>query len=207
MMTFGGFLLVLFSMALVVSSSAMYRPSRPQVPAGYSIVPLQWTGQLEADGPQLSFNGTLQSYKEIEAQIHALDPGFNWPSVSITQNGATVTQVQRSKSSIFCHVGGGGEINTDTIADGVQYLKSIGGQCQVPAGPRKCARVSCSYDAGIWLCNDNTWNIEPLCSYVATYVQDLLDKCQVTAKNGVEDVEGQEFDTNGYNVIVGYAEC
>jgi hypothetical protein len=81
-----------------------------------------------------------------------------------------------------------------------------------------CARISCSYGAAIWLCNDNTYPIWPSCRYLATYAEDILGTCADMylapgSKGwGLFDqrdlrVNGQEFDTDNYNVIVGVDAC
>lgn len=39
-------------------------------------------------------------------------------------------------------------------AEGIDYLRALNGYCSAPAGPSGCARVSCSHNCGIHLCND-----------------------------------------------------
>lgn len=45
------------------------------------------------------------------------------------------------------------EANLDPIYDGIKYLRKVKGQTNT-AGNKHCDRVSCSYSASIWLCND-----------------------------------------------------
>jgi hypothetical protein len=79
------------------------------------------------------------------------------------------------------------------ILDGIAYLQSLGfGNCGVPAGPRVCSRISCSYDSGIWLCNDNAWHIQPSCTYLASYAEDIVSRCASDCVNGIcANVNGQ----------------
>jgi hypothetical protein len=44
--------------------------------------------------------------------------------------------------------------NQLTILSGISYLRNVGIQCNTGPGPGNCVRVSCSYDAAIYLCND-----------------------------------------------------
>ncbi|KAF8864871.1 hypothetical protein BDZ45DRAFT_581397, partial [Acephala macrosclerotiorum] len=95
-----------------------------------------------------------------------------------------------------------------TIEDGIYYLQHVNALCNV--GKRSCVRISCSYDAGIYLCNDQNWyDITPSCVYIASYAQDLINSCPSRLWNGkrwYDAVCGQEFDTDNYNVIVHYAD-
>ncbi|KAH6666268.1 hypothetical protein B0J14DRAFT_705306 [Halenospora varia] len=72
-------------------------------------------------------------------------------------------------------------------------------------------RIACSGYAGIFLCNDNNYPIEPNCGYLASYAQDILNTCDqwrfVPHWGTVISACGQEFDTDNYNVIVRYQEC
>jgi hypothetical protein len=44
--------------------------------------------------------------------------------------------------------------NQLTILSGISYLRNVGVPCNTGPGPGNCVRVSCSYDAAIYLCND-----------------------------------------------------
>ena len=46
----------------------------------------------------------------------------------------------------------GGNAHVPAIQDGIGYLNSLNGGCWV--NPRSCARISCSYNSAIFLCND-----------------------------------------------------
>jgi hypothetical protein len=46
-----------------------------------------------------------------------------------------------------------GYAGVETIYEGIDYLNGIGAP-GVDPGPRVCARVSCSYNAAIFWCND-----------------------------------------------------
>jgi hypothetical protein len=91
----------------------------------------------------------------------------------------------------------------------IKYLKSLSGNCGVNA--RSCARISCSWTDAIWLCNDNDYYIQPSCKYLADYAGNIIGKCQNVQQRGCKScaiggynhyVNGQQFDTDHYNVIV-----
>ena len=112
-----------------------------------------------------------------------------------------------NQDKILCDVGGTGVVVTDPIDEGIKYLHGISGDCKVDAGPRVCSRVSCSYSAAIWLCNDTKEDLWIPCSKVGDYAQDIRDKCWFNASPGapvwLPVVRGQEFDTENWNVILG----
>lgn len=43
---------------------------------------------------------------------------------------------------------------TSHIKEGIDYLSKVSGKPRSAPGPGKCTRVSCSYLAAIWWCND-----------------------------------------------------
>lgn len=94
-------------------------------------------------------------------------------------------------------------------------MAGLKGKCGVNA--RSCARVSCSQGDAVWLCNDNYHHIAPSCNYLAGYVGNIMSKCRGVSKEKCQNncgkgtgglqasVNGQQFDTDHYNVIVGKA--
>jgi hypothetical protein len=93
----------------------------------------------------------------------------------------------------------------------IKYLRSLSGRCGVNA--RSCARISCSWTDAVWLCNDNDHYIEPSCRYLADYAANIMNACQNVKGKGCRHsacsiggythlVNGQQFDTDNYNVIV-----
>ncbi|KAI5924871.1 hypothetical protein F4810DRAFT_718689 [Camillea tinctor] len=172
---------------------------------GYSVVPLHWSGAIEKDDEILSFNGTIQ---EIEAKIQESNPGFSW-KMSFEQRAGNreVSNIQDrdQNGNIVCDVGSDGRASTLSIGVGSMALKYAAGTCGIGPGPRVCTQISCAYDGGIWLCNDNAWGIDLSCNDIAAYVDNIIDQCGTDQGHG--DVQGQEFDTENYNVIVGHAVC
>lgn len=49
----------------------------------------------------------------------------------------------------------------------------------------------------------NPYHIAPNCAYLGSYAQDLVASCSYTTYAPIDDqTGGQEFDTDGYNIIV-----
>ncbi|KAI1817778.1 hypothetical protein GGS20DRAFT_530764 [Poronia punctata] len=101
------------------------------------------------------------------------------------------------------------------IEQGIKYLRGIkdddgngNGNCTVGPGPGNCTRVSCSYNSGIWFCNDNP--TEPAtvpCRSLGDLAWDILVKCYDYADTPHDSVHGQNFDPGNWNVIVQGTRC
>lgn len=77
-----------------------------------------------------------------------------------------------------CGWGGSGEASGTAIGDGITYLNSFGdGYCGLDDGPYKCARVSCSYNSAIWLCNDNDTPLRVKCKDLEPFIRKIHDEC------------------------------
>ncbi|KAF8855710.1 hypothetical protein BDZ45DRAFT_497621 [Acephala macrosclerotiorum] len=87
-----------------------------------------------------------------------------------------------------------------TLRQGIDYLNNFQGVCNTGGGPGNCVRVSCSYDAAIYLCNDNEWDLVISCKDVAFYAGQIIDFCHVMWGDGWHSC-GQMFDNGNYNVI------
>ncbi|PGH26477.1 hypothetical protein AJ80_01791 [Polytolypa hystricis UAMH7299] len=187
---------------------------------GYEVVgELTWIGSVEEGGPEYTFTGNAES---ILKEILALNPNYA-PALEDPPPAENSTNVlaERSKGNIYCNFGGNGEIEVGRIEKEERYLRSLGtSKCHVGAGPGKCVRVSCSYNAGVWLCNDNKYAVSPRCTSLADYVRNIINRCQRhlyapcwwnegKTCTTVDEwrVRGQQFDSDGYNVIIGSSKC
>ncbi|KAL2803003.1 hypothetical protein BJX63DRAFT_437318 [Aspergillus granulosus] len=181
------------------------------VPEGYKIVDMTWTGALEEGGKEYSFKGTIES---VETQIKELNP--DWSLLNLVNE----TSVLESRSDlskrnqifpVLCNNRPEGYADSLVIAQGIMYLEGLG-RCHIPA--RACARVSCSWNSAIWACNDNYGDITPACPYLADYARNIINAC--TVESSVcgstlciyqRNARGQQFDTDNYNVIVAGDRC
>ena len=195
------------------------------LPCGYKLVDLTWTGKVGRGGPNVTMSG--DSLSDIEHKLNDTQPGgFSWASVDgVTVKRDTHKKVQLyvlsvslakhlsltmlAQGKIDCSAGGDDWVSTDPIDEGIRYLHGISGDCQVEKGFQVCARVSCSWNGGIWLCNDTRDKLSVPCRTIAEYTQDIRDKCWFDASPGapafIPIVRGQEFDDGNWNIIVGHS--
>ncbi|KAF9880226.1 hypothetical protein CkaCkLH20_02180 [Colletotrichum karsti] len=186
---------------------------------GYTIVPMQWSGTV--DGEDMNLEGTIE---EVFAQIQAVKPDFDWTNTTeLTEPEADLSTLDaRSPSNIICDVGGRGPmVQEASMQRETDYLRRIANsQCGVAAGPRVCARVSCSSGDGIWLCNDTTSHLSRRCGIIPDYVWRIFGRCKSWVSSGVCPIRGcqypepgwyyargQQFDTENFNVIIGKDNC
>ncbi|KAI0428025.1 hypothetical protein F5Y09DRAFT_314487 [Xylaria sp. FL1042] len=182
--------------------------ARPEIPNGYKIEPMTWRGVIEKRGPELSFNGTID---EVTQKIQAVKKDFTWEGPHRRDLGApdknTHIQERGTKTGIICGVGGEdvslGPL-TANMEDSADKLSKMSGTCSVPAGPRVCAALVCTRNAAVWLCNDNSTPISLSCSSLASYVDDIVGKCGQDYNHGDRYCRGQEFDSDNFNVAVGW---
>lgn len=99
-------------------------------------------------------NGTVQ---EVYAQALQMNPDFE-PPVS-KRNAAAAGSIQLidrslNKRNVIC--GNFASADKRRILEGIAYLNNLpaGDRPTNGPGPRTCGRVSCSYNAAIWWCND-----------------------------------------------------
>ncbi|OOF94915.1 hypothetical protein ASPCADRAFT_507790 [Aspergillus carbonarius ITEM 5010] len=185
----------------LLSTTSLATPSTTL--SNHTITPMTYTGPITPGGEHISFTGT--SIQEIHSQIKALNPDFELVSPDESSPGNTITQRSDStKDNLICNIPGrlSETANTYWIRSGIKYLKGLEGKCGVSKGPASCARISCSYDSGIFLCNDNEEKLEVKCSDLAGYAEDIIERCDEG-----EYVNGQEFDTRNWNIVVAEDLC
>ncbi|KAK0707652.1 hypothetical protein B0H67DRAFT_494759 [Lasiosphaeris hirsuta] len=92
----------------------------------------------------------------------------------------------------------------DSIDQGVSYLRGLGSQPHLGAGPGTCSRVSCSYNAAIYWCNDHT-NEYSLASYsqIADAANFIAYTCEYDPNlNGRWYTSGQLFFKDHWNMYI-----
>ncbi|KAI0803876.1 hypothetical protein GGR55DRAFT_691468 [Xylaria sp. FL0064] len=186
--------------AIVVAGSARATATPPapsldirsELPSGYKIEPMTWRGVVDKGGSELSFNGTID---EVTQQIQAVKKDFTWEG-----------HRRDLGTSLICGVGGENSLGplTPNVEDSGNKLSKMSGACSVGAGPKVCAVLVCTRNAAVWLCNDNSQSIAPSCSSLASYVADIVGKCGQDYYHGSRYCRGQEFDSDNFNVIVGW---
>ncbi|KAF8860949.1 hypothetical protein BDZ45DRAFT_777406 [Acephala macrosclerotiorum] len=79
------------------------------------------------------------------------------------------------------------------VDNGIDRMQHMAGDCGFDSG---CIRVSCSYNAAIWMCNN--FRISIPCATVGNYAERIRHGCPL--RNLA--VLGQQFDKRNFNVIV-----
>ncbi|KAK3989081.1 hypothetical protein QBC44DRAFT_370457 [Cladorrhinum sp. PSN332] len=149
---------MVISTLLGLATVAVANPINPSgsLASDYTITqsPLEWDIPLSVDGPTVKQWGTVQ---QVRANMTAYYPGWDktFPVRSFTDSlpEEDITVSRYTQESYKCDNLGG--CDRDRIVDGVNYLMSVPGKPRMDAGPGKCIRVSCSWDAAIFMCNDN----------------------------------------------------
>lgn len=77
--------------------------------------------------------------------------------------------------------------------------------CGAKAG-EPCSRVSCSNDAGMFLCAGDQ-DVEVECGVIADYMDHIFDECQESGLYAVDAAYGSQKNTDGWWVEVGWQSC
>ncbi|KAM3516390.1 hypothetical protein NHJ13051_009957 [Beauveria bassiana] len=129
---------------LVASAANALVVTRAPIP-GYGVEQIKWSVEVFPGKFQL-FNGTAE---EVHAQALSVNPNFKPPSAS------TARGLKEKRGHVDC--GGLQPANKQAIRNGAAYLRNLPpGRPTNGPGPNNCGRVSCSYNSGIWWCNDST---------------------------------------------------
>ncbi|KUJ16077.1 uncharacterized protein LY89DRAFT_783297 [Mollisia scopiformis] len=204
--------LLLLTLLLLTAEVSATAPFGMEQYEGYSEGVMMFQGSIY--GHAMEMNGTIEEIfdrftlehpeVELDFKSNATAAGFQAERRDL-QGSEAHNKVARSKFGLQCCPiaawGWTGAIQV-IIEDGIDYLNHVQARCGV--GARSCVRVSCSWNAGIYLCNDNYYGIFPSCPYIGSYAQDISNVCWGFSR-GMEVCCGQEFDTDSYNVIVRYA--
>ncbi|KAJ2973170.1 hypothetical protein NUW58_g9005 [Xylaria curta] len=177
---------------------------RPELPEGFQVKPMTWTGLVERGGVEISLDGTIE---EVTQHIRAVKKDFTWASLR-RDLGVTDTPLREldTKTNLICDVGGENSLGplTPNVEASRDKIADMTGACVVEAGPRVCSMITCTYNAAVWLCNDNATPITPACDSLASYVSDIIEACGQDYYHGHRLCRGQEFNSDNFNVIVGW---
>ncbi|KAG5931235.1 hypothetical protein E4U60_006326 [Claviceps pazoutovae] len=88
------------------------------------------------------------------------------------------------------------------IREGFDYLMQHSGTPKLGPGPDKCERVSCSYKASIWWCNDTGEPLElPSFKEIVRIARTILDDCIKYDGKPFDWVGGQAFMKKWHVII------
>ncbi|KAI9054706.1 hypothetical protein LZ554_001858 [Drepanopeziza brunnea f. sp. 'monogermtubi'] len=142
----------------------------------YLVSELLITGTM--DDIPFNLTGTIQ---QVEVQLASQYPQYHNSRVHGPPTAIVTRQlsplVDNKVSHLLEFLPDWKKAATTAIQDGVNSLNNIGAAgCRVNA--LTCARVSCSYDSAIHLCNDNVgWPINRDCRVIANFADDLKNQC------------------------------
>lgn len=121
----------------------------------------EWEVEVTPGGDKVVLRGTVE---EVYAQLLERNP--NWdidfpPSAEDLSerdlSGEGFTPIEKrtnfAGSKYFCN-GRWPTTARARIVEGIAYLRRVGGKPRLRAGPGRCSRVSCSWNAAIYWCND-----------------------------------------------------
>ncbi|KAF3936363.1 hypothetical protein ABW20_dc0100440 [Dactylellina cionopaga] len=146
-----------------------------------------FVGPAVPGGPNVTITGTAEY---IYGKLHEMNPKYDaweFPEYQerMAQEGISRDSPLEARSNQLtkrgrtqCSVSGDEVPNYITqCAEGVSYLSKLNGWCKAPRGHAGCARVSCSHNCGIFLCNDNDHEISVWCTNLAGDFHDLAREC------------------------------
>ncbi|KAK3322866.1 hypothetical protein B0H66DRAFT_216165 [Apodospora peruviana] len=119
---------------------------------GYTVVDIEWDIEV-APGQREILNGTVQ---EVYAQAVELNPNFKinnpvaLPSNEVERALSTRSRIDRR----WVNCNNWPLAERSRLQEGINYLRGVGGRPTNGPGPGNCGRVSCSWHAAIWWCND-----------------------------------------------------
>ncbi|KAI1771090.1 hypothetical protein F4818DRAFT_454954 [Hypoxylon cercidicola] len=148
------------------------------LPSGYTLGNITWMGNITTDGPEVSFTGP--SFQDIEAQILQANPSFAWPDRDTNLSASP----QKKVDYLTCDLANFWWAKKFRIEDGIDYLKD---------------------KTAIFWCNDNDSHLWIDCNLWSEYAQNVVDAC--TIDDATQNVKGQQFDSDNWNIIVGYSDC
>lgn len=146
----------LFLGALAAAWAALASPLGPAAAElaarGLTVHEAEWQVQAFRDGPLLQLNGTVQ---EVHRQLTALNPNYEADfGGNATEAGDVEARGEYwADSKVTCGAPWYGYTERG-YNEAVHYLSWHKGRPNMGAGPRQCWRVSCSWNTGVYICND-----------------------------------------------------
>ncbi|KAL2860917.1 uncharacterized protein BJX67DRAFT_375715 [Aspergillus lucknowensis] len=167
---------------------------------GYTITQPEWEVRAFPDGEYLKLKGTIQ---EVRRELLKINPNWDNDFVSKQKRNNELEKRTDFSNSNFNCFGRWGGAQMEVIEDGIEYLRGVDGRPNMGPGPGNCGRVSCSYNSGIYWCNDadETKTLNSFGS-IADGAQKVVDECQRHILDNPTQSSGQVFHYTDWNVIV-----
>lgn len=124
---------------------------------GPTFIP-EWEVETTPGGPRVILNGTVQ---QVHAKLLEINPNYDNEFAALMNSSsehgnsthALETRAKFYWDKINCN-GPWSVCERTKIMDGIEYLRNLFGRPRNGGGPGNCGRVSCSWNAAIWWCND-----------------------------------------------------
>ncbi|KAG4430800.1 hypothetical protein IFR05_013715 [Cadophora sp. M221] len=198
------FVLLATDIVLAAPSEEHQLAQLASLPPGYSASELRMIGTF-GDSIVINHTGTVE---QIFSQLSIEHPHVDFSNTNTAGVADNANIGKRAHSDVNCIPVQGQNWNPAkiwAISSGIDYLNHVKAQCFV--GPYSCVRISCSYNSGIHLCNNNDYLLSHGCGDIATYASAILDKCQYYKLLSSSGTGGQAWDTENFNICVFAERC
>ncbi|EAU32469.1 predicted protein [Aspergillus terreus NIH2624] len=119
---------------------------------GYGVEEFTWEVETKPGGPTVALNGTVQ---DIYARLIEINPTYDRDfAARVPQARSNDDEAPHLQKRFDIKCNNHGSANLKLIKEGIAYLYGVRGKPTIGPGPGKCGRVSCSWSAAIWWCND-----------------------------------------------------
>lgn len=123
--------------------------------AGRTMEPIEWEVQATPGGTTVKLTGTMESVHE---QLLKINPNYEAEfEAAAPENDREGSELSKrtdfSTSKYTCFGPFRGALSGD-VQKGIDYLRKVPGKPTNGPGPGNCGRVSCSWNAAIYWCND-----------------------------------------------------
>ncbi|KAL3456003.1 hypothetical protein BJX64DRAFT_271465 [Aspergillus heterothallicus] len=208
-MKFSTVIALLPALSALVHGAAVSRRSSPIT--GYSLWQPEW--EIETSpGKTIKARGTIQQVRDEALKVNSnweaeyIEPARVKREAQSSPPASSEILAKRTDFQTDGRVDCGGQweqTSRDDIMRGIFYLRDVPGRPTNGPGPGACGRVSCSYGAAIWWCNDEN-EAKTLESYgsIADGAMAIVDKCSYYQPGTYIKVSGQAFHNTNWNVIV-----
>ncbi|KAK7731102.1 hypothetical protein SLS53_008820 [Cytospora paraplurivora] len=130
-------------------------------------------------------------------------------AASNATNGTIVTNVTLpldvpAPTKIDCNIPSYNWAGVNAIDDGINYLNGLKGDATLGHQPGGgwCWRYSCSYDSGIYGCNDAQEDVQVPWTGISYYASQIKKDCTFHGPVGMA-IQGQAWSGEGWNIIIG----
>ncbi|PVH87515.1 hypothetical protein DL98DRAFT_581524 [Cadophora sp. DSE1049] len=217
------FYMVVFTALSVVASLAPVHGAELSAEAmhlPWPVSPLEWSGTV--NGAEVNITGDLQ---HIFTHLGLKLPQIPTNSIDLSNNTAAselkYTALGEVESALMSRESTGKVNDTPHAAFQIARedrayvwalnviiynLSVVPGVCKIKA--HSCKRMHCYYGSSVYVCNDSDREVRSDCNYLGSFVRDIINLCTIDRQNPkIARAGGQEFHTDGYNVIVRKEAC